>query len=165
MLINMTPTLWLLLAVILLALGALLGYGFTRIFDRVDEPECPPQFRTINAATMRADLRKLSAQVPPYRPGKIIWTQPDASATPPEQKIPDPAHWNELNELRELANEEERMLGRAAALNDIRTGTETRNPHHNGTLRHLMWDVGYQQMLQEHGHHSVASAAGACNGR
>ena len=165
-LLNMTPTLWLLLALILLVLGALLGYVFTRIFERIDEAECPPQYRTINGAAMIDEVRKLSAQVPKYERGRIIWTQPDPIPTQPKQKKPEPAHWgesNELREARELANEEERMLGRAAALHDVRTGTETRNPHHNGTLRHLIWDVGYQQMLHEKGRPSTA-ANGAAHG-
>lgn len=165
--LNMTPTLWLLLVVVMLLLGALLGYVFTRIFERIDDAECPPQFRTINAAAMTDDVRKLSAQVPKYERGRVIWTQPDPTPAPPAQKKPTPAHWDEFNELREareLANEEERMLGRAAALHDVRTSTETRNPHHNGTLRHLMWDVGYQQMLREKGRPSTTTANGAAHG-
>lgn len=126
---HMTPTQWL-IAAIIIALAIALGALYFRA--RWREARQALDYRTIDVATMESDVRKLQRHVPDAPRPRQRAGQPAAVYSYPSPN---------LTQVRAQAI--------SAALRDIGKHTSRPNPYREGSHAHSTWAEHYNRLTQD----------------
>ena len=125
----MTPTHWLLLAIIVtLAVVLLSSWALVQLH----RDENTPAYRTADSAAMQRDVRKLQALVPEAPPRARVRAGPT-----------DTSH--------RLQGTQAQVRAQAitAALRDGAKGTSTANPYRQGSDAHAIWAQNYARLISD----------------
>lgn len=145
----MTSTLYLIGAMVLTLLCIFSGL---ELGQRWHKRKQAPEYRTMDCATMDREVRALCAKVPDAstRQSKPCCNHNcnqgrECPHHPARPAMHQPAHWKELNQLRQARQAHVHAQGAVAARQDMARGTVTPCPHHDSTPDNFAWCASYAQ--------------------